>query len=140
MSEILRAGSSTSVRAGRAGVFNATGSTRPFHEHLDVARTVAGHTGPLVMVEDSWLLEHDVEHWMGDRSLAHWLPLPEYAGFSTRDSSAARAAGLSCRPLADTLADTLAWELAHDPDRERRSGLSATDERELIRAARETHR
>jgi 2'-hydroxyisoflavone reductase len=119
----------------RPGIFNATGETRPLSEHLEAARRVAGHTGQLIVVDEEWLVEHKVEHWMGERSLAHWLPLPEYAGFSTRDSSAARSAGLITRPLEQTLADTLAWELDHDPDRLRRSGLSASDERELIAAA-----
>lgn len=120
----------------RAGVFNATGPTIAFARHLDAARVAAGHTGPLVTVDDSWLVDRGVTHWAGERSLAHWLPLPEYAGFSTRDSTAARTAGLTHRPLEETLADTLAWELDHDPDRTRSSGLSPADERDLIQEAR----
>lgn len=118
-----------------SGTFNATGESMPLPQHLDVARAVAGHTGAIVPVDQEWLLAHGVEPWMGDRSLPLWLPLPEYAGFSARDSSAARAAGLSTRPLADTLADTLAWELATGPDRPRKAGLSAADERSLLDAA-----
>ena len=118
-----------------SGVFYAVGETLPLPDHLGLAREDAGHTGPLVPVTADWLLAHGVEPWMGDRSLPLWLPLPDYAGFGTRDSSAARAAGLSTRPLAQTLADTLAWELT-DPQRRRGAGLSDEDERALIEAAR----
>lgn len=124
--------------AGLGGVLNAMGETTPLPDHLEVARAVAGHTGPVVPVDQEWLLAHDVEPWMGERSLPLWLPLPDYAGFSARDSSAARAAGLVTRPLADTLADTLAWELAAGPDRPRLAGLTAEEERSLLADVRTT--
>lgn len=118
------------------GTYNAVGASIALSEHLRVAREAAAHCGPLVTVDQDWLLAHDVEPWMGDRSLPLWLPLPEYAGFSARDGGAARAAGLSTRPLSETLADTLAWELAREPGHVRRAGLREEDERALIRAAR----
>jgi hypothetical protein len=34
--------------------------------------------------------------------------------------------------LAETLADTLAWEVETGPDRTRKAGLSADDERALL--------
>ena len=71
---------------------------------------------------------------MGDRSLPLWLTDPDWYGFNARDSSAARRAGLVTRPLADTLADVLAWELTQDPGRVRGAGLSAEDERQLLAA------
>ncbi|GAA0354171.1 NAD-dependent epimerase/dehydratase family protein [Actinoallomurus spadix] len=119
---------------GLSGVFNVVGETLPLPEHLAVAREVAGHRGPVVAVDQDWLLAHDVEPWMGERSLPLWLPLPEYAGSGSRDGSAARAAGLVSRPPAETLADTLAWELTRDPGRPRRAGLPDHDERRLLRA------
>jgi len=121
---------------GLSGIFNAMGETTPLPVHLDVARAVGGHTGPVVPVDQDWLLAHDVEPWMGERSLPLWLPLPEYAGFSARASSAARAAGLVTRPLAATLADTLVWELESGPDRRRMAGLTPDEERDLLAAAR----
>jgi 2'-hydroxyisoflavone reductase len=117
-----------------AGVFNVVGEALPLAQHLATARAVAGHSGPVVPVDQDWLRAHGVEPWMGERSLPLWLPLPEYAGFSSRDGSAARSAGLVTRPLGETLADTLAWELTLEPDRSRRAGLSEEDERELLRA------
>jgi len=125
------------VEAGErdlSGVFNAMGETVPLAQHLAVAREVAGHSGPIVAVDQDWLLAHDVAPWMGERSLPLWLPVPEYSGFNSRDSSAARAADLVTRPLAETLADTLAWELTRDPERSRQAGLSNNDERDLLHA------
>lgn len=118
---------------GVSGVFNAVGEPLPLAAHLAVAREVAGYAGPVVPVDQEWLLAQDVRPWAGERSLPLWLPLPDYAGFGARDGAAARAAGLVHRPLAETLADTLAWELATGPDRPRRAGLSDADERALLR-------
>jgi 2'-hydroxyisoflavone reductase len=65
---------------------------------------------------------------------ALWLPMPEYVGFSSRDGGAAKAAGLTTHPLAETLADTLAWELGTNLQQPRRAGLSDHDERRLLHA------
>src|SRR5215510_1935497 len=116
-----------------SGAFNVVGETIPLPAHLALAREVAGHTGPVVAAGQDWLIAHDVQPWMGERSLPLWLPMPEYAGHA-RDGSAARAAGLTTRPLAETLADTLAWELSRNLDRPRGAGLSDHDERSLLRA------
>lgn len=118
---------------GVSGVFNAVGEPLPLAAYLAVAREVAGYAGPVVPVDQEWLLAQDVRPWAGERSLPLWLPLPDYAGFGARDGAAARAAGLVHRPLAETLADTLAWELATGPDRPRRAGLSDAHERALLR-------
>jgi 2'-hydroxyisoflavone reductase len=117
---------------GVFGIFNATGQTNPLAQHLQLARRVAGHTGPLVTADQEWLLAHNVQPWMGERSLPLWLADPDWAGFNAHDSSRAREAGLITRPLQDTLADTLAWEMTQDPVRVRKAGLSDDDERSLL--------
>ena len=120
-----------------AGVANVAGPVRPLEEHLAVAREVAGHRGEVVGVAPEWLERHGVEPWMGERSLPLWLPLPEYAGFMARSTAVAERLGLRCRPLEETLADTLEWELRHGPGRPRRAGLSPSDEVALIAEARD---
>lgn len=119
-----------------SGVFNVSGQTMPLPQHLGVARRVAGHTGPVVEADQQWLTTQGVEPWMGARSLPLWLPDPDWAGFNAMDSSKARSAGLVTRPLEDTLADTLAWELRRDHALTRRAGLSDADERALLQARR----
>jgi len=127
------------VEAGAArvaGVFNATGETLALADHLEVAREVAGHRGPLVRADPEWLLAQGVQPWMGPRSLPLWLTDSDWQGFNARASDAARRAGLVTRPLAATLADTLDWALTRDPGRSWVAGLSTADERALIAAWR----
>lgn len=120
---------------GVAGAFNATGPTVPLALHLETARAVAGHTGPVVPADPAWLQARGVQEWMGERSLPLWLADPAWRGFTARDSSRARAAGLVTRPLEETLADVLAWELARpDAGGPRRAGLPDADERALLEA------
>jgi nucleoside-diphosphate-sugar epimerase len=114
------------------GVFNATGETLPLADRLRAARTVAGHHDTVVAAASEWLLAQGVGPWMGERSLPLWLPDPEWAGFTARDSSRARAAGLVCRPRQSTLADTLAWERSRPAGQTRRAGLSDADESALL--------
>jgi nucleoside-diphosphate-sugar epimerase len=121
---------------GVTGTMNASGPQVPLAEHLAVARELAGHRGELVPVSPAWLTEQGVQPWSGPRSLPLWLPLPEYAGFMARDTSAAQTAGLACRPLAESLEDVLAWEVQQGPERPRRAGLAPQEERDLLVAAR----
>ena len=119
---------------GTTGVYNAVAYGRPLAEHLAVAREVAGQDGPLAQASVEWLEEHGVGMWMGPKSLPLWLPSDEYAGHGTRSAARAEAAGLSARPLTETLADVLAWE--EGQDHPRGAGLSDDEERELIEALR----
>jgi 2'-hydroxyisoflavone reductase len=111
-----------------AGVYNATGETTALFDHLETARRIAGHTGPVVRAEQQWLLNQGVQPWMGERSLPLWLVDPDWLGFNARDSTKARKVGLSTRPLEQTLADTLSWELTRPTDRARRAGLTGDDD------------
>jgi nucleoside-diphosphate-sugar epimerase len=124
----------TAAEQGTSGAFNTVGASMDFDAHLEVARSLAPRevNTEAVPAPDDWLLERGVTHWSGPRSLPLWLPLPDYAGFVSRDGSAARAMGLVNRPLVDTLADTLAWERSRPADRQRAAGLSDADERELL--------
>jgi len=115
-----------------AGIFNATGVTMPLSQHIDAARAVAGHTGPVVRADPQWLLDQGVQQWMGARSLPLWVADPDWQGFGSRDSGKARAAGLRTCPLQETLSDTLAWELTRTRSEARRAGLTDDDERALL--------
>ena len=116
---------------GTTGVFNAAGDQVPFETALDLAAEVAGFTGERVTVDPQWLLEHEVEHWMGPRSLPLWLP-DDFLGLTQKSVARARAAGFVARPLEETLAATLADERDRGLDRERRAGLTRADELALL--------
>jgi nucleoside-diphosphate-sugar epimerase len=112
------------------GVLNGIGPSMT-REHY-VAEVLRGTDAwpALRWVAQDRLLALGVEPWMGPRSLPVWLPLPEYAGFLTRDVSESLAAGLVVRPLADTARDTLAW-LRATPDA-RVAGLTPQEHADLL--------
>ncbi len=118
--------------AGTGGVVNATGPVRTLGELIETSLRVTGSEARTVAADGSWLADQGVEPWMGPESLPLWLPLPEYAGHATRDRRRAEAAGLTTRPLAETVHDALRWERELGLDRERRAGLSPGRERELL--------
>lgn len=118
--------------AGTGGVLNATGPARTLGQVLEECRRVAGTRPRLVSAEDAWLLAHGVEPWMGPGSLPLWLPQHEYAGHARRERARAVAAGLTTRPLAETVRDALRWERELGLGRDRLAGLSPDRERELL--------
>lgn len=114
------------------GIYDAVGHVVSLDEWISVSREVGGHTGEVVRADPEWLLAQGVEEFMGPDSLPQWIYDPEMEGFSTRTGARAVAAGLRRRPLADTLRDTLEWEREQGLDRERKTGISAQREAELL--------
>jgi 2'-hydroxyisoflavone reductase len=115
-----------------SGVFNAVGDVSSVGAVLDASAEAAGTSPRYVEATDDWLAAHEVDPWMGPESLPLWLPGPEYAGFMNRRNAAARAAGLTLRPLAETVRAALRWERERGLERERRAGLSPARERALL--------
>jgi hypothetical protein len=118
--------------AGRTGTYDTFGPVVPFGEWIELARELGGHTGPVVLAPREWLEEQKVEQYMGPDSLAMWITEPGYEGWSSRSGAAAAAAGLKHRPRREAIVDALAWERELGLERERRAGLSAVKEKELI--------
>src|ERR1017187_10545908 len=71
------------------------------------AREVTGQRANLVWVPPEVIEAAGIEPWT---ELPVWVPpTGEYAGLHNGDVSAAYAAGLRCRPVAQTIADTWRW-------------------------------
>lgn len=124
------------VRAGvdgLTGTIDAVGVVHSLGEVLATAVDVAGFGGALVAVPDEELTASGVAWWAGPDSLPLWVP-PEMAGMMARDGGRYVAAGGARRPLAETIADTLADERARGLDRDRRAGLSQEREADVLRA------
>jgi 2'-hydroxyisoflavone reductase len=112
----------------QAGTFNATGEGVTWAEVVETCRDVAGSDANLVWVDGEFLVEQGVEQWM---ELPLWLRDPEWVGMHMADVTKALDAGLTFRPLEETIRATL--ELAETTDG---AGLAPEREVELLRAWR----
>ena len=111
----------------RGGVFNVTGAPRPFGILLDLCRTATYSDAELEWISTDRLVAAGVDPGMG---IPLWVGEPGYEAFNDVDSSHAVAAGLACRPVTDTIRDTLAWDLGRGgPEKE---GLSPAEEERLL--------
>ncbi|MET0448527.1 MAG: NAD-dependent epimerase/dehydratase family protein [Aeromicrobium sp.] len=119
--------------AGSTGVVHGVGEPTTVGALIDRSAEVAEFSGQQVVRDEDWLHGHGVEEWMGPRTLPLWLPASHH-GMGLMDDTRAMALGLERRPLADTLRDTLDDERDRGLDRERRAGLSRSDELALLGA------
>ena len=121
----------TLALAGPGGVFNATGPADrlTFRELLDRAVAALGSDANVVWLDDQAVLDAGIEGWT---ELPLWLPGDEYAGMAQADTRRARDAGLTFRPLEQTVTDTLAWDRTVEGDR---PTLTREKERRALDAA-----
>lgn len=91
------------------GVFNATGRTITFGEMLSTMRGAIGKDALFTWVSDTFLTEHEVLAWS---HLPLWIPdsWEPRRYFNRIAIERALAAGLTFRPLAETVRDTLSWQ------------------------------
>jgi nucleoside-diphosphate-sugar epimerase len=118
------------IEAADGGVFGVVGPGEPvvMRDVLEVARDVAAAGTTFTWLSEEFL------RTMGDQA-QEWFPMwePQFPGVHTYDAAKAVAAGLRCRPVAQTVADTLAWDQQRgQPDLH--TGLPAEKERELLAA------
>lgn len=117
------------------GTFDGIGEPRRWGEVIEsMVSAVAGPDLSLTWVPGVWLGEQAVAPWAGPDSLPVWLPLPEYAGFMSRDVSASLEAGLVTRSTEEIAAAALEWEEVLGLDRDRRSGITRDRESDLLAA------
>lgn len=119
------------AEAGTTGIVHGVGERTTVGALVDASARVAGFAGEIVPAPPDWLVEHDVDQWAGPRSLPLWLP-PSHHGMGLMADTLASELGLVRRPLTETLADVLANEQDRGFDRERRAGLSRSDELALL--------
>lgn len=121
------------------GVLNSV--SRPGHatigELLEECVRVTGADAELVWIDPDAVEAAGVAPWT---ELPIWTPpRGEYAALHDCDVAAAHAAGLRCRPVAETVADTWSWlqreGLPAQPTDRPRTGLGAEAEQRLWEAA-----
>jgi nucleoside-diphosphate-sugar epimerase len=119
------------AQTGLTGIYDGTGPTRTRGALLTECAAALGASCTLTWVNQAFLEAQDVRPWSGARSLPLWLPLPDHAGFASRDTAPARDANLTVRPCSDTARDTLDWlRTAYG----RVDGLTMEEERQVLTA------
>lgn len=118
------------------GAFNAMGPAYPMgmDQLLYGIQAVTGTPAEFHWLPTAFLAEHGVRAWA---DMPTWVPGEgETAGFARHRNERALARGLSFRPLADTVAATLAWFDAQSEERRAalRAGLTPEREAEVLAA------
>lgn len=117
-----------SATHGISGAYNVTAPVgrETFGGMLSACATVTRSGAEFVWVADHQLLAYGVRQWS---ELPLWRTFP---GVWQVDSSAAHAQGLTCRPLAETVADTWSWmqDAKSRPADERATEIGISRDRE----------
>ncbi len=114
------------------GIYNATGPDYmlTLGEILETCRTVSRSDARFEWVPDTFLQENDAA---STSLLPFYIPASsDMPGMMTASIAKAVAAGLTFRPLADTVQDALAWDKTRPADVPLKVGLSLERERELL--------
>lgn len=126
------------LEKNRAGVFNATGPKEPLPmgELLASCKRVSGSDASFTWVPAAFLEAQQVAPWA---DMPVWVPpVDDMAGFARVSIARALAAGLTFRPVDETVRDTLAWWKTVPEERraKMRAGLVADREKEVLAAWR----
>ena len=120
------------VEENKVGLYNATGPDYPLTMGvvLETSKTVSGSDAEFVWADEKWLVEQGVAPWM---ELPLWIPAEEeYAGFNSVNCRKAIADGLTFRPLAEIIKDTLDWASTRPDDYTFRAGMKPEKEAEIL--------
>jgi 2'-hydroxyisoflavone reductase len=117
------------------GAYNVTGPAVPLTlgEVLERCRALTGSDARLRWIADEILVAQEVAAFT---AMPLWLPANTgHDGVLAVDNRKAIAAGLTFRPLDDTVRDTLAWHASRPADTTLGAGLDAARESALLAAA-----
>ncbi|MEP6602555.1 MAG: NAD-dependent epimerase/dehydratase family protein [Spartobacteria bacterium] len=121
------------VENRETGTFNATGPAQPLGvgTMLDGIKNALKSNAKFTWVKEDFLKAQKVEAWS---DMPVWTG--QESGLARTNISRALAKGLTCRPLAETARDTLAWFKSQSQDRQThlKAGLSAEREPEVLAA------
>ena len=121
------------IQQNASGVYNAVGPRNPanFGSLLVACREAAGSDASFTWADERFLLEEGITPWV---DLPLWLPNsdPNFTGFNSINNSKAVKAGLTFKPLSETVNDTLDWIKTRPPVKKLKVGLTLKKEAELI--------
>lgn len=117
----------------KSGFFNATGPDYKLTigKLLETSRQVTGSDANFRWASIEFLEQHDVAPWS---DMPVWAPdSGEWAGLTQVDVSKAIDAGLTFRPLEETLRDTLAWASTRPAEHVWLAGLEEEREKQVMK-------
>ncbi|MFD1373449.1 NAD-dependent epimerase/dehydratase family protein [Actinoplanes sichuanensis] len=123
------------IADGGSGTFNLAppADSSTYRDLLVACLEATGGRGELLWIDEEWLAAQDVRQWT---ELPLWRVPP---GTWAMDTKRATAAGLTCRPLAETVHDTWGWLSAGgravDHERDAEHGIDPQKERALLESA-----
>ena len=111
-----------------SGIFNTTGPVDKLtmREFLDKCNAETGNQASLAWVSEEFIMNNDVGH------IPMWTP-ENWRGIFQANCAKAIDAGLSFRPIAETIRDTLSWHATRPGNYDLKVGLKPNKERELLR-------
>lgn len=123
------------VERKQTGVYNCNGlpGALTMGQVLDECKAVSGSDATFAWADEEFLAREQVAAWS---ELPLWLPEnePRLKGFMYINCDKAFAAGLTVRPLTQTIADTLTWHQASHADQPMKAGLAPEKEHKLLQA------
>jgi 2'-hydroxyisoflavone reductase len=122
------------AEGGVGGVYSVVdrAPTASLGELIRIASDAAGSSADVVTADEAWI-EQRLGDDAGDAFPLWW---PDAPGFHAYDPSRAFGHGLTCRPPAATIRDTLAWDRTRDQVWPMAAGLDLRHERALIEELR----
>jgi 2'-hydroxyisoflavone reductase len=121
------------------GTFNATGLdyALTMGRFLEECRATTGSDARFVWVDEKFLIDAGIGQWM---EMPLWTDSSDERNryFQAVSVEKAVAAGLTFRPVVETVRDTLAWDMTRPDDAPRRAGLAREREREVLEAWAQT--
>jgi 2'-hydroxyisoflavone reductase len=123
------------------GVYNANGlpGKLTMEGLLEQCRTATDSDASFTWASYDFLIQEGVIPWS---EMPLWLPeegAPHTKGFMLVNCDKAVSAGLSFRPLNETIRDTLSWWKARGIDEEMKAGVDRNKEQEVLRRWHQIH-
>lgn len=130
------------VEHQHSGLYNVTSwpPTLTMEALLNTCRAVSGADARFTWVSEPFLHAAQVSYWT---DMPLWIPedtMPNMQGLMALNCEKATAAGLHCRPLHETVRDTLQWYVTQKQHEPLGAGIAADREQDLLRRWHDTAR
>lgn len=120
------------ARDALSGLWNVTGEPAPMDEVLSQIAEVSNSKAEIVWVEGDVIAAAGVAPWSDIPLMAP--PVPEFRYFLSIGTEKAKSAGLTCRPLRQTILPLLEWDRARR-NVQLKCGMTTNQEAQLLKAS-----